>query len=184
MRLALKLHPDSRPTAAAHIDVDVVRSGPGALSLRYIVMGPVGNLVAPAPAASTRTDELWKHTCFEAFIGSPASHGYCEFNFSPSSQWAAYRFRGYREGMTSIGELTAPKIAIQSESDSFALQAMLDLDWLPDLPRIDRWRVGLSAVIEDRDGGKAYWALAHPPGKPDFHHADGFACQVSVGESS
>ena len=40
------------------------------------------------------------------------------------------------------------------------------------------WRLGLSAVIEDTSGGKSYWALAHPPGKPDFHHADCFALEL------
>ena len=30
-------------------------------------------------------------------------------------------------------------------------------------------------------GGISYWALAHPPGKPDFHHADGFALELSPG---
>jgi hypothetical protein len=34
-------------------------------------------------------------------------------------------------------------------------------------------------VIEDQSGGVSYWALAHPPGKPDFHHADGFALEFS-----
>jgi hypothetical protein len=37
----------------------------------------------------------------------------------------------------------------------------------------------LSALIEDQNGGKSYWALAHPPGKPDFHHADSFALEFS-----
>jgi hypothetical protein len=30
-------------------------------------------------------------------------------------------------------------------------------------------------VIEETNGRKSYWALAHPPGKPDFHHSDCFA---------
>ncbi len=37
-------------------------------------------------------------------------------------------------------------------------------------------RLGLSAVIEETDGTKSYWALAHPAeGPPDFHHPDCFA---------
>ena len=36
-------------------------------------------------------------------------------------------------------------------------------------------RLGLSAVIEASDATLSYWALHHPPGKPDFHHADGRA---------
>ena len=31
--------------------------------------------------------------------------------------------------------------------------------------------IGLSAILEEEDGTKSYWALAHPPDKPDFHHA-------------
>jgi hypothetical protein len=34
-------------------------------------------------------------------------------------------------------------------------------------------------VIEETNGNKSYWALAHPAGKPDFHHADGFAYELS-----
>jgi len=40
------------------------------------------------------------------------------------------------------------------------------------------WRLSLSAVIEQADGRLSYWALAHPPGKPDFHRADCFTCEI------
>jgi hypothetical protein len=33
-------------------------------------------------------------------------------------------------------------------------------------------------VIEETNGAKSYWALKHPPGKPDFHHADGFVLEL------
>jgi len=36
-------------------------------------------------------------------------------------------------------------------------------------------RLALSAVIEEERGRLSYWALRHPPGKPDFHHPDAFA---------
>jgi hypothetical protein len=38
--------------------------------------------------------------------------------------------------------------------------------------------LGLAAVIEDLNGALSYWALKHPPGKPDFHHSDNFALQI------
>jgi hypothetical protein len=38
-------------------------------------------------------------------------------------------------------------------------------------------------VIEAADGGKSYWALAHPPGRPDFHHAAGFAAHLPSDET-
>jgi hypothetical protein len=45
-------------------------------------------------------------------------------------------------------------------------------------------RLGLSALIEDSDGGKSFWALAHPPGAPDFHHADNFVDEALAGAKS
>jgi hypothetical protein len=46
----------------------------------------------PAAVAAARTDELWRHTCFEAFVRTSPAPAYYEFNFAPSTQWAAYRF--------------------------------------------------------------------------------------------
>jgi uncharacterized protein len=61
----------------------------------------------------------------------------------------------------------------------YRLQASLEMDQMSSL-RIDGgWRIGLAAVIEDTSGHKSYWALAHPPGKADFHHSDSFALQFS-----
>ena len=53
-----------------------------------------------------------------------------------------------------------------------ALHAVLQMPWFFS---DDVWAVALSAVIEETDGAKSYWALAHPPGPPDFHHPDCFA---------
>ena len=36
------------------------------------------------------------------------------------------------------------------------------------------WDLGLSVVLEETDGTKSYWALAHPPETPDFHMPDCF----------
>ena len=30
------------------------------------------------------------------------------------------------------------------------------------------WELGLSAVLEEKDGTKSYWALAHPPRQAGF----------------
>jgi hypothetical protein len=37
----------------------------------------------------------------------------------------------------------------------------------------------MAAVIEDDAGGLSYWGLRHAPGKPDFHHPNGFALEVA-----
>ena len=100
---------------------------------------------------------------------------YTEFNFAPSTQWAAYRFGDYRSGMTVASEIDAPHIEAQSNAASYKLQASLELDHLPDFPGEAPWRLGLSAVIEETSGHISYWALAHPSGQADFHHSDCFA---------
>jgi hypothetical protein len=81
--------------------------------------------------------------------------------------------------MRIADEIAGIPIKVRSSSDSYTLQASLDLDRFMGLPRDRSWRLGLSAVIEDANGGMSYWALTHPPGKPDFHHADAFACEFS-----
>jgi len=81
--------------------------------------------------------------------------------------------------MVVATEIAAPTIDVQSSPDCYTLRASLALDRLSAFPRLASWRLGLSAVIEDVTGGKSYWALAHPPGDPDFHHSVCFAREVS-----
>jgi len=176
MRHELILHPDSRSSAVTRIEVDVTRSA-GTLQLRYIVTGKIGELRIPPLTDPARTDELWKHTCFEAFVRAPKSAAYYEFNLSPSTQWAAYHFSGYRSGMIAATELAAPQINVKSAAARYALQAMVE-PASSNLPGDMAWRLALSAVIEEASGAKSYWALAHPPGKPDFHHSDCFALEL------
>jgi len=171
MRQALKLHPDSRCDAATNIEVEVAHPCPGRLALHYIVTGPIGDLVLPAVSAPMRADELWRHTCFEAFIRA-TGEGYYEFNFAPSTQWAAYRFTRARRGMRVASEIREPRIEAQRNGASFELKVLLDL------PSDAALRLGLSAVIEETSGRISYWALAHPPGKADFHHSDCFALEL------
>jgi hypothetical protein len=76
-------------------------------------------------------------------------------------------------------EISAPRIESQWGVGRYTLQASLELDFLSSLPSNARWRLGLSAVIEETSGRRSYWALAHPPGKADFHHSDCFAHELS-----
>jgi hypothetical protein len=176
VRYILIRHLDSPCAAATHIEVDVAGPRSGTLLLSYIVTGKIGDLLLPAIIAPARTDELWRHTCFEAFIRAVPGASYCEFNFAPSTQWAAYRFDGYRSGMRVADEIGAPKIETASTPERYKLQATLEL---PRPPSSSGWRLGLSAVIEATNGRKSYWALAHPPGRPDFHHLDCFTAELS-----
>jgi hypothetical protein len=175
MRLALYPHPDTPPASALAIEVEVRRRA-STLELRYLATGATEEIRLPAPAAGERADELWKHTCFEAFVAR-ADGCYYEFNFAPSTRWAAYGFSGYREGMAAAS-VDAPSIEARADEGLYEVRVSLQLDRLPGLPADEVWSLALTAVIEDMDGGKSYWALKHPPGRPDFHHRDGFALDL------
>jgi hypothetical protein len=179
MRRTLALHPDSRCKAVTRIDVDVARPGTGHLTLRYSVTGKIKDVRLPPVMDSERADELWQHTCFEAFVRAPHGAAYCEFNFAPSTRWAAYGFSGYRSGMRVVTEVDAPFIEVHVRDDIYTLQAALDLERLPHLPKDAALTLGVSAVIEETDGTISYWALAHPPGRADFHHSDCFALELA-----
>jgi hypothetical protein len=174
MRQTLRLHPDSLCAAATRIEADIARPRPDSLILSYVVNGRISDLRFPPVVAAARADELWRHTCFEAFVRPSTGPAYYEFNFSPSTQWAVYRFDSYRSGMRVTTEIAAPRIEVRSSAESYTLQAALELDGLS-LPS----RIGLSAVLEETNDRKSYWALAHPPGKADFHHADCFELELS-----
>ena len=167
-----KLHPhlESDAKASWSISADATRTAPDKLELAFTVDGPLETLCIPGPASAERVDGLWQHTCFEAFIMPAGGDAYYEINLSPSTRWAAYSFSSYREGMTPA--LEDPGIAFRSDGDRLVLKA--SISGVPE----GEWQVGLSAVIEAKDGNRSYWALNHPQGKPDFHHRDCFALRL------
>ena len=174
--LPLIPHPDFPALAVNDVEADAVRSASGQLELRYVLSGAISKLLLPEPAAPARADGLWQHSCLEAFVRLPSSGGYYELNFSPSSEWAAYRLDGYRDGMTSP-QLEPPRVEIASTPERLELRASIEL---PELRDEEPWQLGLSAIVEEEDGRKSYWALAHAPGVPDFHHKDCFALELAA----
>jgi hypothetical protein len=174
MRQALRLHPGARRGGAIEVDAEAARPRPGLLRLTYVVTGQIGALDLPPAGQPGRADELWRRTCFEAFVRPGPGEAYFEFNFAPSRQWAAYRFDGYRAGMADA-DIEPAQIEAHTSGERFELTVALDMAGWP----ADRsWRLGLAAVIEELNGDKSYWALAHAPGRPDFHHADGFVVEL------
>jgi hypothetical protein len=173
MRHDLTRHP-ATPCEAVHaIAAEVNRGDGGRLAVRFHLSGRLDGLVLPAPAEPQRADELWRHTCFEAFVRPGSGEPYLEFNLAPSGRWAAYAFDGYRAGMRNAEDVVPPRIALTQTPQGLGLSATLS-GLPPDAPL----RLGLSAVIEEAGGRISYWALAHPPGRPDFHAADCFALEL------
>ena len=157
----------------------VRRSPAEMLALQFSLDGELGALRIPAPRPPRSVGGLWQHTCFEVFVAGDGE-GYHEYNFSPSSEWAAHAFRRYREGGLLSDEALAPSIVVRTEPGGLHLEATVPLDRLaPSYPTAPL-RLGLAAVIEDASGALSYWALRHPPGRPDFHHADGLALRLET----
>jgi hypothetical protein len=176
--VALVRHPSTPAPAVRRIDVELASTPEGGLRLRYFLDGDVNVIALPATVAPRQADGLWQHTCFEAFIGGQGSRAYCEFNFSPSTEWAAYGFSAYRVGMAPIAYSTPPSVAVSVTEDRIALEAVIPLEALLALPGDGTLLVGLTAVIEDLAGNLSYWALAHRAEKPDFHSPAGFVLEV------
>jgi hypothetical protein len=181
-QIFLSAHPTTQCDAIQRLDVRLSSQSPGLMTLSYTLRGEmsrirVGPEVAPGPA-----DELWKHTCFEAFLQPSGSPGYYEFNFSPTRQWAVYRFDSYRTGMTSMDLATPPDISTRKAADHLELQATFRLPFSADADAdagaARRTKLAVAAVVEEDNGRLCYWAGRHPPGKPDFHHSDGFAFEL------
>jgi hypothetical protein len=119
-----------------------------------------------------RASDLWQTTCFEAFLRAVGAQGYREWNFAPSSEWAVYDFNTTRAGMKDA-EAAEPYIRVEDNFTWWGLGASIAI------PADTNWELGLSAVLEEKDGTKSYWALAHPnPEKPDFHDPGCFIARL------
>lgn len=169
---ALLCHPATPCAAVDAIDITVMPAADGGLIVRYRVHGLPDGIRLPSPQPSGPTDGLWQHTCCEAFIAAVDGPEYREFNFSPSSQWAAYRFTTYRERDIGFAPAKAPRITLRLLVDGFQLEAALSPPLLPDGKTL---LLGLTTVIEAADGSKSYWALQHCAAQPDFHLRQSFA---------
>jgi hypothetical protein len=131
-------------------------------------------LVIPPFAGKGRAEELWKTTCFEAFLKPNGGQAYVELNLSPSERWAAYDFTAYREGMAERPFPREPECTMRAGQQLAIFDAAVPVAGLPDGP----CDLGLAAVIEEEGGALSWWALAHPEGKADFHHPDCFALEL------
>jgi hypothetical protein len=173
-------HPATPTTVVRRIDVGVSAVRDGSLRLRYFLDGEIDRIALPPRRAARRADRLWQHTCFEAFVARRDARAYCELNFSPSEEWAAFGFSAYREGMSPISMQRDPSIAVSVSEDRLALEAVVGPEVLLALTGNGPLRLALSAVVEETDGRLSYWALAHPDERPDFHHRDGFVLPLEA----
>ena len=185
--IELVCHPQTPTGSVDGIAVMVTRVSDDRLTLSYQLRADLGTVIIPdalpAEGPQPRADELWRHTCFEAFLMPGDGPGYREYNFSPSGAWARYTFRDYRRDhdrrISEAEDEPMPVITVhrdvKRDAQSLTVETEINLE-----PQVSNrsLRLGLSAVIVATDGSLSYWALRHPPGKPDFHHIDAFDLQL------
>lgn len=186
--LSLAAHPDTPSGGVRRVAAWAELAGPDVLRFHYLLEADLKQVRVPSPAAdAARADDLWAHTCFEAFIRFAGSPRYLELNFSPSGQWAAYGFESYRQGIAPAELDAPPRLTQQRSNERLDLRAevafsgaLLSLGTGPDAGPERRLRIALSTVVEDREGRLSYWALSHPPGRPDFHHTNSFSLTLEL----
>jgi hypothetical protein len=177
-RARLLCHPWSRCDPVREIAVAVRRTASGVLAVSFQLVGDLRRTRLPPPRPPAIVEGLWRHTCFEVFIAMRGAAAYHEFNLAPSGQWAAFAFRSYRDGTLLRDPSLAPGIAVRRTDDQLLLDAQVALEPLSAAHARGRLRLGLSAVVEAVDGACSYWALCHPPGRPDFHHDAALALEL------
>lgn len=139
-----------------------------------------GALRIPPAAPAGAADALWRHTCFEVFLGVPDEPGYREFNFSPSGQWAVYDFRAWRERNADFRPGAEPQLECTVRDDGLVLQAHVPAAALPKVPPGTELEVGLATVLERSDGELEYWAVQHVAAQPDFHARSTFVLMLKT----
>jgi hypothetical protein len=176
MQLTLVPHSSTPPAQPFKLWASVEHSAAFGVSatvnIWFGIGAPAHRFELPEQPAE-RTDGLWQTTCFEAFLRATSEPGYREWNFAPSGAWAAYDFSGRREGMAEAEVDAPPYVRMEDNLTWWTLGATIAVEAGP------RWELGLSAVLEEQDGTKSYWALAHAdPARPDFHHPDCFVARL------
>lgn len=179
MQFDLVPHPSTPPAGPpfkvwATVDHAAALGTTATTNIWFGVGAPAERFAIARLAEPWRADELWRTTCFEAFLRREGEGAYREWNFAPTGNWAAYDFSGYREGMARADVGSPPYIRMEDNFTWWAVGATFAV------PADGTWHLGLSAVLEQKDDTRSYWALAHPEGdKPDFHSPDCFAARLA-----
>jgi hypothetical protein len=177
---SLQCHPlatGAVPPDMGALTASVAFGDDGQLAITYDCVVSLSEIRLPPPTVAGPANELWRHTCCEAFIGVSNTADYREFNFSPSGLWAVYDFSGYRVPCAAAPE-GSPAHQFSTTPTGWRLIAHIPRQLLPrpDPAELD---LSVTVVLEAADGGVSYWALTHPRENPDFHDRGGFILRGS-----
>jgi hypothetical protein len=144
------------------------------LTLHYSLTGSTEEILLPPVSSNpSRKDDLWKATCFEFFLAIENQPGYWEFNMSPSGDWNVYRMDAYRRmGFRQERELLRLPFEMKKEASGYSLDVTADLT--PIFRLGEELEMGITAILQTKEGDESYWALSHPSPQADFHVRESF----------
>ncbi len=161
------------------------------LVCRFILSPCPGEIIWPEQKekkaqtdTTTRQHELWKHTCFEIFLGRPGEAGYFELNVAPDGRWQCYQFDAERLGMRESGMLVLEHANLIRTATEATLEIFVNHGFPPE--HLTHLKTGISVVIEtqsvDNSDAKElhYYALLHPGSRPDFHCREAHTIQLDL----
>ena len=150
------------------------------LQVTYQLEDPLSLVALPIKNDNPeRRHELWRTTCLEFFLGVVGTNRYWEVNLSPAGHWNCYRFEEYRQGMQEEGAIAMQAsggIAALPLTQSGEVVATVELGAI--IRAHEPLELGVTAVVEDRQGTLSYWAIAHTGPEADFHRRDSFTLTV------
>ena len=177
VQLNLVPHPATPPSQPgfklwANVDHAAAFGAAATVNIWFGVGAPASRFVLPEADEPSRADELWRTTCFEAFLREEGADGYSEWNFAPSGQWAAYDFirpRGYGRGSTSPLRPTSGWRTISPGG-------RLEPRFRSMLEKAGSSRSRRSLRRRTAPSPTGRWPMRAD--KPDFHHPDCFVAKL------
>lgn len=161
------LQPFSPNSLNIHLEGEIIKQGHLFL-LKFSLLDPAKAVLDSLREGVwkhwERADDLWKTTCFEAFISEPEKQSYWEINLSPSKQkWNLYHFESYREPQPPKPSQDFEIVEIRAGRETLdcTLKARVEVS--------SEFESNLTTVIRT-ETGISYYALHHAPSKPDFHY--------------
>ncbi len=182
MQLSQKLLPYEITTNTQGISLEgIVERKKSVLSIEFHLSGQMNKINCPPPqGVQQRLDQLWKHTCFEAFFSWDDNIFYWELNVSPTGDWNLYYFDDYRSGQMSEKRIeNIPFKLNEFNLNSYKNRIIIDLSKIiPETKVAQELQLSLTAVLENKDLSKTYWATDHLGEKPDFHIRKSFYIRI------
>ena len=174
---ALNRHGESMHGVFSSISAQVERIG-DSISIVYF-FGFTKNTSQFDRVPQIRLGEaLWNRTCFELFLQPATLQEYYEWNFAPDGAWSAYRLADYRSNISTDPDVQLTAATNRCGPSGGELHRTMQLAPGHRLLAVEPCQLAISAVDCECSRPAVYWALAHPPGQPDFHHPTCFTATL------